>query len=184
MKKSRKSYTCKALFVGRLSLVLLLLFTAGKMLLFPAHLRVSLPPLSAVAQDKVRTPDGSNPKDFLFNDYSEILKRNPFGLSDVASKNNSSTVESPLSDDLGLMLLGTISGSPPVARAIIKNLKTGGLDLYRVGQTVENARIESIEPDTVILLHNGQKKALRLNLWLGNILHPAGDSFRRLCRCF
>ena len=177
MKKDRKFYICKALFVGKLALASLLLFIAVKIVLFPAHLQSTFSPVLAVAQDKLRSGEATDPQDFLFNDYSEIVKRNPFGLSQSlqTSKNNSLSSENLLSEELGLALFGTISGSPAVARAIIKNLKTGVLDLYKIGQTIEEARIESIEPDAVILLHNGQKKVL----WL-NILHLAGNNVNKV----
>ncbi len=38
------------------------------------------------------------------------------------------------------------------------------LDLYEIDQTVAGARIESIEEDAVVLVCNGQRKVLRLNI--------------------
>ena len=36
--------------------------------------------------------------------------------------------------------------------------------MYKTGQTVANARITSIDKDTVTLVHNGERKILRLNI--------------------
>ncbi|GAH28122.1 unnamed protein product [marine sediment metagenome] len=38
------------------------------------------------------------------------------------------------------------------------------LDLYEIDQTVAGARIESIEKDAVVLVCDGQRKVLRLNI--------------------
>jgi type II secretion system protein C len=169
--KGAKLDICKALFVGKLSLAALLLFMAIKMALLPAHLKTASTPRSAVAEDSVPDSKTAGTQDFIFEGYAEIVERNPFALSGdptainhQASKNNSFGTDDAVSKQLGLELFGTIAGSPAVARAIIKNLKTGVLDLYKIGQTVEEARIENIETDSVILLHNGQRKILRLNI--------------------
>lgn len=61
-------------------------------------------------------------------------------------------------------MLGTVSGSPVVSRAIIKNLETHKPGLYRTGEVVADASIESIEKDAVILVHSGQRKVLKLNI--------------------
>ena len=65
--------------------------------------------------------------------------------------------------ELGLMLLGTISGSKAVSRAVTKDIKDEQIGLYKTGDTVADATVESIEKDAVILLHKGQKKVLRLH---------------------
>ncbi|UCE98808.1 MAG: PDZ domain-containing protein [Planctomycetota bacterium] len=178
MKKGGKLYICKALFVGKLALTSVLLFMAVKLVMLPAHMQVTLSPLSALAREKVPATEATDAPVLLLDDYAEIVERNPFRLSEKqmrknqqTSMTNSLSADDYLSEQLGLALIGTISGNPVVARAIIKTLKTGGLDLYRVGQTVEEARIESIESDTVILLHNGQRKVLKLD-----ILRSAGNS--------
>jgi type II secretion system protein C len=64
--------------------------------------------------------------------------------------------------ELGLSLLGTLAGSPMISRAIIKDLKTNTVGLYRVGDTVSTARIDTIEKDIVVLLDMGQRKILSL----------------------
>ncbi len=63
-----------------------------------------------------------------------------------------------------MALSGTVSGNPEVARAIIKDLQTGVPDLYKIDETVAGARVESIEEDMVVLVSNGQRTVLKLNM--------------------
>ena len=65
-------------------------------------------------------------------------------------------------EELGIVLLGTVAGSPEISRAIIKDLETNELSLYKIGDIVATAHIESIEKDVVVLLHQGQRKILAL----------------------
>ena len=59
------------------------------------------------------------------NDYTQIVKRNPFCNS--AAKTNIPTVDnsgSSVSEQLKLALIGTVSGSKSISRAIIKSIIT------------------------------------------------------------
>jgi len=101
------------------------------------------------------------------DDYTEIVERNPFDQSGQTASSGqwtSTARYSSVSEELGLALSGTVSGNPEVARAIIKDLKTGVPDLYKIDETVAGARVESIEKDTVVLVSNGQKTVLKLNM--------------------
>lgn len=100
-------------------------------------------------------------------DYTEIVERNPFDQSGQTAGSGqwtSTARYSSVSEELGLALSGTISGNPEVARAIIKDLKTGVPDLYKIDETVAGARVESIEEDTVVLVSHGQRTVLKLNM--------------------
>jgi type II secretion system protein C len=164
MKKNNKLYVRKVFFISKLTLALVLVFTIVRVLL-PEHIEKTLASASAPGGDGVRVNEMANLPDLSFADYAEIVERNPFGISSQTTDTNKwASFEPAVSEELGLALFGTISGSPAVARAIIKNLKTGVFDLYRVGQTVEGARIESIDTDEVILAHNGERKILRLSI--------------------
>ncbi len=171
MKKGSKLYTRKVFFVSKLALVLVLGYVVIRTVLLPKHIEKALAPASALGRDGVRVNETMSLPDLSFADYAEIVERNPFGTSDQttgtskwASRANFTGFERPVSEELGLALFGTVSGSPAVARAIIKDLKTGVFDLYKMGQTVEDARIEGIDKDAVILAHNGERKILRLNI--------------------
>ena len=171
MKKNDKLYIRKVFFISKLTLVLVLLFTVVRTVLLPEHIEKTLDPASELGRDGVRVNETMSLSDLSFADYAEIVERNPFGTSGQttgtskwASMSNLTGSEDSISEELGLALFGTVSGSPVVARAIIKNLKTGVFDLYKMGQTVEGARIEGIDTDAVILVHNGERKILRLNI--------------------
>jgi type II secretion system protein C len=164
MKKNDKLYVRKVFFISKLTLALVLVFTIARVLL-PEHVEKTLASASAPGGDGVRVNETANLPDLSFADYAEIVERNPFGISSQTTDTNKrASFEPAVSEELGLALFGTISGSPAVARAIIKNLKTGVFDLYKMGQTVEGARIEGIDADEVILGHNGERKILRLSI--------------------
>jgi general secretion pathway protein C len=169
--KDNKLYIRKTLFISKLALVLLLGYIIVRIVLLPKYTEKSQARASAQDRDKVRAGETTGPLGLSFEDYVEIVERNPFGTSGQttspskqASKANSPVLERSVSEELGLALSGTVSGSPALARAIIKDLKTGVLELYRTGQTVADAHIKSIEKDAVILLHNGERKILRLTM--------------------
>jgi type II secretion system protein C len=103
--------------------------------------------------------------------YSAIIEQNIFSGKGSSLSANTSLRSNNASDmvrsdgkELGLALYGTIYGSPPVSRAIIKDLETKELGLYRQGDTVADARIETIKKDAVILLHKGQRKILNISM--------------------
>src|SRR4030042_1489963 len=97
------------------------------------------------------------------DDWSVIVSRSIFGaagkpLNQMQSEPGRTDGGFLLSagQELGLELVGTVCGSPPFSRAIIRNTKTKAVDLYRPGQAVAGVYIESIEGKVVILLHKGR----------------------------
>ena len=65
--------------------------------------------------------------------------------------------------DLGLRLTGSIAGTATTSRAIIEDTATKTTRLYKTGDIVASATIESIQPDAVILRHDGRRRVLRLH---------------------
>lgn len=154
----------KVLLISKLAIVLVLGYVVVRTLL-PKHTENSRAPALALGGDAARTDEATGSPDLSFEDYAKIVERNPFGTSGKwTSTANLTGSRYSVSEELGLALSGTISGSPALARAVIKDLKTGVLDLYEIDQTVGGARIESIEKDAVVLVCNGQRKVLRLNI--------------------
>lgn len=165
MKKNDKLYIHKVFFISKLTLALVLLFTVARIVLLPEYIGKTLAPISALGGDGIRVNETMSLPDLSFADYAEIVERNPFGISSQTTGTNKWALFEPVvSEELGLALFGTVSGSPEVARAIIKNLKTGKLDQYKIGQTVADACIENIGKDAVILVHNGERKILKLSI--------------------
>jgi general secretion pathway protein C len=165
MRKNNKLYVRKVFFTGKLTLALVLVFTIVRTVLLPERIEKTFAFTSAPGGDGVRVNETVNLPGLSFADYAEIVERNPFGISSQTTDTNKlASFDPAVSEELGLALFGTVSGSPAVARAIIKNLKTGVFDLYKMGQTVEGARIEGIDTDEIILVRNGEKKILMLSI--------------------
>jgi general secretion pathway protein C len=168
MKKNNKEYIHKVFFTSKLTLVLVLLFTIIRTALLPDRIEKTLASVSAPGGSKLYVNDKVNLPDLSFADYDEIIGRNPFSTSSQTINASTSSFAPAVSEELGLALFGTISGSPEIARAIIKNLRTGVSDMYKIGQTVEGAGVEVIGTDEVILVHNGERKILRLSIAQSN----------------
>ena len=159
-------YIRKVLFVSKLVLALVLGYVVITILL-PEHKEKSSTPSSALGDGTVRVNQEMRSPDLSSKDYSEIIKSNPFDSSGQmagSGKWSSTAYQQSISEELGLALSGTVTGSPEVARAIIKDLKTGALELYKLDQTVAGVRIESIEENAVILVCDGQMTVLKLNI--------------------
>lgn len=163
-------YIRKAFFVTKLALVLILGYMVVRTTLLPERIEKTLAPASALGSYRAKTTETIDSPDLSFADYTQIVEINPFGTSGQITNSGEQTLTvnsfdsgRPVPEELGIALFGTVSGSPEIARAIIKDRKTGVFDLYKIGQTVKNARIESIDTDMVILLHNGERKILRFD---------------------
>jgi type II secretory pathway component PulC len=167
MKKERtKMYIRKVLFVSKLALAILLGYVVIRTLL-PQPAQKGSTPTSAQGGDAARVNQDMHSSDLSSKDYSEIIRSNPFEFSGQmagSGKWSSTAYQQSVSEGLGLALSGTVTGSPEVARAIIKDLKTGVLELYKVGQIVAGARIESIEENSIVLVCDGQMTVLNLNI--------------------
>jgi general secretion pathway protein C len=169
MKKGYNLNLRKVLFISKLGLFIILLFVVFRTVLIPENIKNTFAPSSALGGDRVFVSRMVEPSVLSSQDCAQIVERNPFGDSDLddagklASVGSFTGSQELVSEELGLALCGTVSGNPSVARAIIKDLKTNDLDLYRIGQTVADARIESIYADAVTLIHNGERHILRLD---------------------
>lgn len=67
-------------------------------------------------------------------------------------------------EPLTLELLGTIRGGSKNARAVIMDLETKKQGIYRLGDSIRQAKIVDILIGEVILERNGQKEVLRLSM--------------------
>ncbi|HUU19390.1 MAG TPA: type II secretion system protein N [Sedimentisphaerales bacterium] len=162
-------YKHKALFIIKLALVLILGYIVITTVLMPQHRGEIFVPDSAVSTENITTVEPTSFPNTPVEDYSAIVDHDIFGNSASSLKTNTSLqgnngVGLALSaeEELGIVLLGTVAGSPEISRAIIKDIKTNKLSLYKTGDTVATAHIESIEKDVVVLLHQGQRKILDL----------------------
>ena len=159
-------YIRKVLFISKLTLAIVLGYVVIRTLL-PEPAENGSTPTSVQGGDTASVNQAMRSPDLSPKDYSDIIKSNPFdsfGQMAGQGKWSSAAYRQSVSKELGLALSGTVTGSPEVARAIIKDLKTGVLDLYKVNQKVAGARIESIEENAIVLVCDGQMTVLKLNV--------------------
>jgi len=160
----------KVFMAVKTALGLLLLFVIIRILMMP-KLPVDVPkPTFAHSTELEAEHSLHKQPENLQKNYSAIIKRNLFMAADptlqaaATSQGSTSGADGRLADEtLGLTLLGTICGNPQLSRAIIKNNKSNTIDLYKAGDNIASASIESINIDSVVLRLNGNKKLLRLN---------------------
>jgi len=101
-------------------------------------------------------------------DSEIILQRNIFGSA--SSDATDAAVQKPPAQEpvaktkLQLRLLGTVAGDADVACAVIEDTNTRIQDLYKLGDIVQEARIERIERNRVILARGNYKEVLELSL--------------------
>ncbi len=158
-------YIRKALFISKLTLALALVYVVI-ITFVPGRKEKNSTP-AFVRGGSTTSVKATRLSDLTPKDYSEIIEGNPFdslGQTAGSGKWTSTSYQHSISEDLGLELSGTISGRTEIARAIIKDIKTGALDLYKIDQTVAGARIESIEENAVVLNCDGQRMVLKLNI--------------------
>lgn len=160
----------KVLFTAKLVLVAVLVVVVVKTAV--VLWRAASAPTPASAADtagatalKPTSQVGSSTKD-----YTMVIEQNVFSGTALSSPvhkallGNSAAIVPSAEDELGLVLLGTVAGSPLVSRAIIQDTESKMPQLYKIGEIVAGARVQSIENNVVILLHNGQSKILRLQI--------------------
>jgi len=161
-------YIRKVFFISKLALSAVLAFVIVRTAMIPQEMGITFAPSPAAGTETISAAAGG-PEETLIEDYSAIVTRNIFSDANYSPDGNEDLQDDdagrPLQsaeEELGLALVGTVSGSPAVSRAIIKDIRTNILNLYKAGQTVGGVCVESIEKNAVILLHNGQRKTLTL----------------------
>jgi len=154
--------TRKVLFISKLAIVLLLVYTGGSTLLVRRNSTEFFEPASAGGSQSDRAAQLDASGRNLPDDFSAIVERGIFGTAGQSSAHGDAGRLPSVARELGIELVGTVCGSPAVSRAIIKNTKTKTLGLYRPGEIVAGATIQSIQLNAVILLHDGRRKALNL----------------------
>jgi type II secretion system protein C len=169
MKRGAELYVRKVLFISKLSLVLALGYVVAVDVVMPLQTREIFAPKSAAGIAPVDEVELAARSSVRSGDYSAIIEHNIFSGSAMIFDPKTFLPGSgandpgwPAEEELGLALLGTVAGSPALSRAIIEDIETRVLDSYRPGDSVAEARIESIDEDVVVLRHEGQRKTLSL----------------------
>jgi type II secretion system protein C len=162
MNKKHKLFVRKILSLNKLALAIALVFVALRTVFILRQVSVPLLPYSAVAAPGFSEVQAASRSRKVVSDYAAIFEKNIFTSSTVRFGPEANSALPEASELLGLQLSGTVAGSPGVARAIIKDLKTNMSGLYKIGDTVGGATVERIEKNSVILICDSQRKVLNL----------------------
>ena len=180
MNKKHKLLVRKILSLNKLALIVVLTIVAFRTVFILRQTgTVSLPPLlspqesaAAAATPSFTEAESASKSRETLSDYAAIFEKSIFSDSRAKFESQANPDEDlpEVSEMLGLQLLGTIAGSPGVARAVIKDIKTNMSGLYKIGDTVGSsasltaggATIERIEKDSVILILDSRRKTLNL----------------------
>lgn len=97
--------------------------------------------------------------------YTKIVERNIFGATEKVEQapvEEVGPVEALEETSLQLSLLGTVAGDTGSARAIILDQRQKSQDIYRVGDSVQDAEIMQILRGKVILRHGEKDEILTM----------------------
>jgi type II secretory pathway component PulC len=166
--KGDKLYVRRLFLAIKAGLVLVLLFLVFRTVTAFQQAGRILGPNTAAGTENAGEAGGADPAGTSVADYSAIIEQNIFGI-DGSSQGQDGTLSGDTSTDrtvsaeeeLGVVLIATVAGSPTACRAVVKDAKSGAVGIFRIGDTVEGARLESIERDIVVLEDNGRQMLLR-----------------------
>jgi len=158
-------YVHKVLFVSKLALVAVLVLALVRTITRHRQTAEVFAPSPVSATENLNAGEMSAQQPAPLTDYSAIVEHNIFcalpGTNKPVSEANDVAMRQA-GPQLGLELVGTVTGGPAVARAII--LKPGSKipGLYKTGDVVAAAAIENIEKDAVVLRRNGEMMLLSM----------------------
>ncbi len=101
-----------------------------------------------------------------------ILERDIFGTGPgrVAKEPEKAEAQAPerpkpeVKRDVSLRLLGTVVDERGASYAILENLATKAQDIYRIGDAIGDARIDSIEQNRIVVVNMGVREMLSITL--------------------
>jgi general secretion pathway protein C len=118
-------------------------YTIGTAWLGPAEM-----PQSHLSKVAVKPQDDQPP----LSQYRAITRRNLFNTSaDIAAPAQAINVDDLKKTDLNLKLWGTVTGQDRRAYAVIEDIKTRQQNLYRIGDSIQNATVKLILRQKVVL---------------------------------
>ncbi len=94
--------------------------------------------------------------------YDTIIKRNLFNTKKETKKTEPFNIETLKQTDLKLKLWGTVTGDRGKTYAVIEEQKERKQNLYKVGDTIQNATVKIILREKVVLNVNGKDEILKL----------------------
>jgi type II secretory pathway component PulC len=114
----------------------------------------ALPEAEATKGIPIRIPDVN---------YAAVLAHDPFGGSQgLAPQTLDADISGEsVSEALGATLVGTVSGSAPLARVVLRDVKTKATTVYRIGDHVGAAILESVAKDSAVFLAGQRRLVLK-----------------------
>ena len=100
--------------------------------------------------------------------YDTIIKRNLFNTKKETNKTEPFNIETLKQTDLKLKLWGTVTGDMGKTYAVIEEQKERKQNLYKVGDTIQNATVKIILREKVVLNVNGKDEILTLEKVTGD----------------
>ena len=101
--------------------------------------------------------------------YQTIIERNLFKTNtETGSGPDKLDIETLQPTELNLNLLGTITGDQKEAYAVIEDTAVKKQDLYRIGDTIQNATVKMILREKVVLNVNGKDEILGIEKTSGS----------------
>ena len=129
-----------------------------------AFYKVATAPFDHARPSSVATKQVVSPKDVTrhpLSYYEPVIERNLFNTkSKTGQQPNKLDIENLKPTDLKLKLFGTVTGDKNKAYAVIEETKRKRQNLYRIGDTIQNASIKMILREKVILRVNGKDEIL------------------------
>jgi len=98
-----------------------------------------------------------------FSEYGKIIERNIFNISTERGKADIIDLKALKQTKLNLKLWGTVSGENGGSYAVIEETKTRKQALYRIGDTIQNARVKIILREKVVLSVDGRDEVLQMS---------------------
>ena len=108
--------------------------------------------------------------------YKPILDRDLFKTSKIAQTATTAqtvNLENLEETNLKLKLWGTVTGDPERAYAVIEDIQKREQNLYRIGDSVQNATVKMIMREKVVLSVNGKDEVLAMEEVTQTGLRPA-----------
>jgi len=142
----------------------ILLIAVAVYLSVKAFYKVATADLNNAPSREVTSRHVISPKDVTVHPisyYRAITDRNLFNSKkDVGQSAETLDIETLEPTDLKLKLLGTVSGNSKKAYAVIEETEKKNQDLYRIGDSIQNATLKMILREKVILRVNGKDEIL------------------------
>jgi general secretion pathway protein C len=121
----------------------------------------------AISMDKqISSPEDGTVHPISY--YNTIIERNLFNTKKKTNKIEPVNIETLKQTDLKLKLWGTVTGDSGKTYAVIEEQKGKKQNLYKVGDTIQNATLKIILREKVVLNVNGKDEILELEKKAGN----------------